>query len=358
MSTSDKRIGGEALVIGMPSSGKSTYLWALSAYINRHHDKLEGEGAWQIDHSTGALDGFARDFKERSDAGKGTQTIGFLDVPLFRAYRSGLSWVPGGVFSMLVRSPDVPGEWIRMLADGVYSPKEEWNGESKKHFKEFQGLLDRASALIVLVECGSDAAWAKTMEFQLEQFVRLLKPREGMASRFRAVTIVLSQVDRAIAEQASIRRIRIPRDKSYIAQWFPQVGENGQVVNLDLKNRLEDKTWEDDLAQHALAMDFLRSQAPVAANLVAGLAANPSFRVLVAFGSSLGFNGSTRPLECADPINLLRPFFFSLREISKVRGVQLVKRVLWILVTLAALAAAYRMFVSTPTSLAGTGVLP
>lgn len=321
---------GDVLILGFPSSGKSTYLWALHDHLSS--DRIPSRGNhWRVSEPTSVFGAFAREFHGKANDGKKLQTTQYSPLELFRVYHRFLWWVPGGIYNFRVTAPDVPGEWISHIASGATVPKA-GSGWPEAEFEEFRRSLFAARAFVLLLGgCTANDA-AATLEQEIKDFVELVNMLKEKRMQYRSATFVLGKADQLVRHGKSRGRatFRIATAQSYLARWgFVDSGAES-LMKVRLRDQFEAAVGNRDDMQvpfhHALAMDYLRSFVPKSSNRLDKLWQEKGYRlgIQVMFGSSLGLGGSTKPLECRDPINLWPPILHSIDRLSRERGVAVI----------------------------------
>lgn len=310
----------------MPSSGKTTYLWALTENMAREAGKRDRCG-WCLGNTMPDFDLWAEEFKRRVEAGDPSNTTetDYREHPLFDAWKHRLGWVPFSIWRYRIRSPEVPGEWIRSICNRKEN--------SAPGFRSFRNLLLKSPALIVMIECAQGANWREAMTKDLVHFQRLMKYLEDENSMYRSVCVVLSKVDsfRALPNDKDIGSserniVALPESKSFLGSWAKQ-GKNPQSVNSEglVTFRIDEqlvKRKDEPIEQEAIAQDFLRVHVPDCSKLFRNLSEFPNLKVTIMFGSSLGFATEARSpkkLKSESPVNLYLPFSWSLDRLALLR---------------------------------------
>ena len=311
------------LIVGMPSSGKSTYLWALVENMNINSGSKKLINGWCIGDITDELQRVTRVFKDRNDAGNMTQTVAgdYKYVYLFQAWKQYLRWVPFHIFTYKVFAPEVPGEWVKNIIEEI---EPEANYSYRNEFYQFKNLFFTSSALIVLVECGSNPNWREQLRSDFSSFQIMLR-RPTIAPIYRSICVVLSKADDSFKEFPGQDLVRLPAPLSYWAARNPNAKHNlptelGNVSEFKISKVIETpETCDNDELQEAIALDFLRAHAPEAASILSNISQREDVKLMVMFGSSTGLRGSLKPLHSRDPINLFLPFSWTLRRLSIIR---------------------------------------
>lgn len=316
---------GDVLILGFPSSGKSTYLWALHAHLSS--DRIPSHGHdWRVSDPSVELGSFSREFEEKAEKGERLQTTQYSSFELFDVHHRFLWWMPGGMYSFRVNAPDVPGEWITHIAEGGSAPKEGW---SEVEFAAFRKSVFSARAFVFLLGGCTAPDAAATLRKEITAFTTLVRQLKKHTGKFRSATFVLAKVDELLKQGRSKggATFRIAKEQSYLAQWGIAETADASLMKVRLRDQIEaaagNKTSLQIPLHHALAMDYLRSIAPKAANQLDKLWEERGYRlrVQVMFGSSIGLAGTSKPLECRNPVNLWTPLIHSIDQLSRERGV-------------------------------------
>ena len=175
-----------------------------------------------------------------------------------------------------------------------------------------------SSALIVLVECGSNPNWREQLRSDFSSFQIMLR-RPTIAPIYRSICVVLSKADDSFKEFPGQDLVRLPAPLSYWKARNPNA-ELGPVSEFKISKVIETpETCDNDELQEAIALDFLRAHAPEAASILSNISQREDVKLRVMFGSSTGIRGSLKPLHSTDPINLFLPFSWTLRRLSIIR---------------------------------------
>ena len=324
------------LIVGMPSSGKSTYLWSLVENSNKIDGSKKLINGWCIGDITAELQRVTTIFKGKNDAGTMTQTVAgdYKHVYIFRAWKQYLRWVPFHIFKYEVFAPEVPGEWVKNIIDEIdLDPNDKYHDQ----FSHFKSLFFTSSALIVLTECGSDPKWREKLCSDFSAFQRMLR-RTNIAPIYRSICVVLSKADDSFREFPGQDLVRLPANLSYWSLLNPNApdkhpSELGNVSEFKISQVIESPENVDNAElQEAMALDFLRAHAPEAARILSNISQREDVKLMVMFGSSTGLRGSLKPLHSRDPINLFLPFAWTLGRLSIIRFFAILTR-LFIIVT-------------------------
>ena len=315
------------VVIGMPSSGKSTYLWALSESMSRIDRNKSVVNGWCYSDTKKELDVFAREFTSKIKANIKSQTTGkdYKELPLFSGWKAYLGWVPFALWRYEVCSPDVPGEWIRALANQEETPAD---GLFRVEYQRFRRLLRDSPAVIVMVDCCVGENWQDALETQLKDFQMLFNSSMAESNRYRSVCVVLAKADELVNKFSERNNVQLPTELSYCASWC-QPGEgliqhHDGVTSFNIASNLDAESSKDQVNLHmALALDYLRAHAPAVANILTNMIGRADLKMTVMFGSSIGIRGThipgERKLKCENPINLFLPFSWTMQRLGIVR---------------------------------------
>ena len=287
---------GEAIaILGLPDSGKTSFLFALKAAPERTAGLR-----WSWPPSSIEL---ARMTRRAGELLLATDADWFSTSRLLTLHRAWIkgaaAFIPGFLCpKRRITICEVSGENVRDFADGIV-PTDEARRAVLANFQRYLTVCDEVLFLTALrnsYQRGtlSQDSIESSMKAAVDRFNRIIGSiRESSGARARTtplfVNFLVTKRD-ALKDTPGLDSVRIPESQSAVARLASRNPLASTICSRDEDgcvvfsvNRAGDEAGSDLELQEAIAVDFLACHAPKAASALAGLAAQSgvSLRVLM-----------------------------------------------------------------------------
>jgi hypothetical protein len=307
--------GGRIALIGLPRSGKTSFLYALKVSSPSH---AKGQRRWQLGLRESK---FGRLTLQKGEPQESTPTTRFDVANLGRMTRPWIPGLPLGT-SVEIDMPEVAGEVIHDIARG------DWTKPTAIRFLDFLGTCE--TLLLFVGIDGQDTGDLSTLGARLDaHLVAALEKLEYLIAeavkrrphrRPIAVSLLFTKAD-LLRKDPSLERVELLASRSSFAgmvRRYPAIGDlvktDGDTVRFPLVTVLESSAIRGDLdAQEALAADFLKCHAPETAKRVSQMSRSTDvslrFFLCAPYGRESRVDGRDvfPGAEDMNPINVFEP---------------------------------------------------